>query len=242
MAHVSGKRHLRRIAAPKTWFIPRKGSYWIIRPTSNGYKFEYAMPILLWLRDYLKLVKDKREAKYLLDTNKVLVNNKKIRDLGYNVGLFDVISILPLNKHYRVVINKNEKLVLKEISENEKDLKLIRIVKKTMIKNGRIQVTGLDGSNFIMGDKDIKVGDSILYNTKERKIEKIIRLKKNVLIYVYYGHKAGKMGRLSDIKILHKPFGNNRLVEYLNLEENKVEQTIFDYVVAIGEDKPVITI
>jgi Ribosomal protein S4E len=187
------KGHLRNITIPKTWPISRKKYYWIIRPSTNGYKFEYSMPILLWLRDYLKIVKNKKEAKYLLRNEKVLVNNKKIKDLGYSVGLFDVISIKDLNKNYRVVMSNNLKLKLAAIPEQEKDLKIIKIVKKNLVKGGKIQVTGIDGRNFIIDDKDIKTGDSILFNPKENKIEKIIKLNKGNLIYIFYRAKVSTM-------------------------------------------------
>jgi small subunit ribosomal protein S4e len=242
MAHVSNKRHLRNIAIPKTWPISRKKYYWIIRPSTNGYKFEYGMPILLWLRDYLNIVKNKREAKYLLRNGKILVNNKKIKDLGYNVGLFDVISIKDLNKNYRVVMSNNLKLRLIEIPEQEKDLKIIKIVRKNLVKGGKIQVTGIDGRNFIIDDKDIKTGDSILFNTKENKIEKIIKMNKGNLIYIFYGAKVSTIGKLEDIKILRKPFGHTRFIEYTNIDNNKREETIFDYSIVIGEDKPLITV
>jgi len=242
MAHVSNKRHLRNIAIPKTWPISRKRYYWIIRPSTNGYKFEYGMPILLWLRDYLKIVKNKKEAKYLLRNGKVLVNNKKIKDLGYNVGLFDVISIKDLNKNYRVVMSNNLKLKLVEISEQEKDLKIIKIIRKNLVKGGKIQITGIDGRNFIIDDKDIKTGDSILFNTKENKIEKIIKMNKGNLIYIFYGAKVSTIGKLENIKIFRKPFGHTRFVEYINMDSNKREETIFDYSIVIGEDKPLITV
>jgi small subunit ribosomal protein S4e len=242
MAHVSSKRHLRNITIPKTWPISRKKYYWIIRPSTNGYKFEYGMPILLWLRDYLKIVKNKKEAKYLLRNEKVLVNNKKIKDLGHNVGLFDVISIKDLNKNYRVVMSNNLKLKLVEIPEQEKDLKIIKIVRKNLVKGGKIQVTGIDGRNFIIDDKDIKTGDSILFNTKENKIEKIIKMNKGNLIYIFYGAKVSTIGKLENIKIFRKPFGHTRFIEYINMDNNKKEETIFDYSVVIGEDKPLITV
>jgi len=242
MAHVSNKRHLRNIAIPKTWPISRKKYYWIIRPLTNGYKFEYGMPILLWLRDYLKIVKNKKEAKYLLRNGKVLVNNKKIKDLGYNVGLFDVISIKDLNKNYRVVMSNNLKLKLVEISEQEKDLKIIKIVRKNLVKGGKIQITVIDGRNFIIDDKDIKTGDSILFNTKENKIEKVIKMSKGNLIYIFYGAKVGVIGKLENIKIFRKPFGHTRFIEYINMDNNKREETIFDYSIVIGEDKPLITV
>ncbi|MGC9079301.1 MAG: 30S ribosomal protein S4e [Nanopusillaceae archaeon] len=242
MAHVSNKRHIRSISAPKTWPISRKEKYWIIRPRTVGYKFEYSMPILLWIRDYLKLVRTRREAVYALKNGKILVNNKVIRDPAYSVGLFDVISIPDLNKNYRVVFSNNLKLKLIEIQEQEKDLKIIRIVRKNLVKGGKIQVTGLDGSNFLFDNNEINTGDSILYNTKENKIEKILKMKEGNIIYIYYGAKVGRVGRLKSIKIMKKTFGNNRFIEYLNIDTNKVEETIWEYSIVIGEDKPLITV
>ncbi|BFI73223.1 30S ribosomal protein S4e [Nanoarchaeota archaeon] len=240
MANVSNKRHLRSLAVPKTWPVSRKKYYWVIRPSTTGYKFEYSMPILLWLRDYLNIVKTKREVKYLLKNGKVLVNNKKINDLGYSVGLFDVISLPDLNKNYRVIISNNLKLKLIEIPEEEKDYKIIRINKKMLIKDGKIQVTGIDGRNFVVDDKDIKTGDSILFNTKENKIEKIIKMKEGNLVYIFYGAKAGSIGKLSSLKIIKKPFGHTRFIEYINIDNNNKEETIWDYSIVIGEDKPLI--
>jgi len=73
MGHTTGKRHLRRIAAPKTWPIPRKGTYWIAKPIPGPHKMELSMPLALWIRDYLKLGKTMREVKYILNEGKVLV-------------------------------------------------------------------------------------------------------------------------------------------------------------------------
>jgi len=170
------------------------------------------------------------------------VNNKKIKDLRYNVGLFDVISIKDLNKNYRVVMSDNLKLRLIEIPEQEKDLKIIKIVRKNLVKGGKIQVTGIDGRNFIIDDKNIKTGDSILFNTKENKIEKIIKMNKGSLIYIFYGAKVSTIGKLENIKILKKPFGHTRFIEYINIDNNKKEETIFDYSIVIGEEKPLITV
>jgi Ribosomal protein S4E len=99
-------------------------------------------------------------------------------------------------------MSNNLKLKLVEIPEQEKDLKIIKIVRKNLVKGGKIQVTGIDGRNFIIDDRDIKTGDSVLFNTKENKIEKIIKMNKGNLIYIFYGAKVSTIGRLENIKYL----------------------------------------
>ncbi|BBL45803.1 30S ribosomal protein S4e [Nanobdella aerobiophila] len=242
MANISNKRHLRAITAPKTWPISRKNRYWIIRPTTTGYKFNYSMPILLWLRDYLKLAKDKKEALYLIKSGRVLVNNKKLNDLGYSVGIFDVIQFPELKKYYRVLISSNLKLKLLEIPEEEKDIKIVRIVKKSLIKNGKIQLTTIDGHNYIIDNKDIKVGDSLVINTVSNKISNILKIGEGSIIYVFYGAKAGSVGKLESIRIFKRTFGNNRIIEFQNLNNNSKDQTIYDYAMVVGEKEPIIKI
>ncbi|MEM1687956.1 MAG: hypothetical protein QW038_01040 [Nanopusillaceae archaeon] len=242
MAHVSGTKHLRRISAPKEWPIPRKGSYWITRPITTGIMFELCMPIVLWLRDYLKLFKTKNEVKYALSKNSITINGKPIKDVRYPAGLFDTIGIIDIDKYYRVTMSTNEKLKLIEIPKEEDGLKIIKIVKKTMIKDGKIQITGFDGRNFLTNDKNIKTGDSLLVDLKNNKIKEIIRLNPGVVLFFYRGHKAGTLGRLKELKIFKKSFGNTRFFIYEDLETKEIKETISDYGVVVGEENSLITL
>ena len=51
------KRHLKRQATPKNWPVPRKGTTFIVTPNSKG------LPVLILLRDLLKIAKDRSEVK-----------------------------------------------------------------------------------------------------------------------------------------------------------------------------------
>ena len=61
----------------------------------------------------------------------------------------------------------------KEITkENAQDL-ILKIKGKTKIKGGKTQINTLNGFNIILTDseaKKYKLGDTIIYNTKENKI------------------------------------------------------------------------
>lgn len=242
MAHVSNVRHLRRIATPKEWPIERKGGYWIVRPKTVGIPFELCMPILLWLRDYLKIVKNRREARYILSKGKITINGKIVKEIDYPAGIFDTVGILDLEKYYRVVISKNRKLGLVEIPKSEDGLKIIKIVRKKMIKNGKLQYTGFDGRNFLIDDNNIKTGDSIFVDLKDNKIKDIIKMDPGCLLYFYKGNKAGKIGILKERKIFKKPFGITRFLIYEDIETKEIKETIEEYGIVIGREKELITI
>jgi len=242
MAHVSGKRHLRRISTPKTWPIPRKGSYWITRPKPVGISFDLCMPIILWARDYLKLVNTRKELRYILSKGSIEVNGKKIRDISYPAGIFDTIRIVDLDRYYRVSIDDKGKLKLVEISKEEYGKKIIKIVRKQYVKGGKIQVTGFDGRNFLFKENNIKTGDSLLVNLLENKIEKVVRMEPGNILFFYKGSKVGTFGRLKEIKILHRSFGHTKFLVYEDLNTKEVKETVADYGIVVGEERPLITI
>ena len=242
MANVAGKRHLRRIAALKTWPIPRKGSYWVAKPISVGIPFELCMPILLWLRDYLKIVNNKRELKYLLSKGSIEINGKKIKNPNYPAGLFDTIGILDIDKYYRVTVDTKGRLKLVEIPKDEFGKKIIKVIRKQYVKGGKIQVTGIDGRNFLFVEDKINTGDSLLVDLRSSRIEKIIKLEPGKILFFFRGSKAGTIGRLKELKILRKSFGHTRFLVYEDIETKEIKETVADYGIVVGEEKPLLTL
>jgi len=49
--------HLSTLAAPKSWPIKRKGIKWITRPKSGPHNLKSSLPLIVVLRDMLKLTK-----------------------------------------------------------------------------------------------------------------------------------------------------------------------------------------
>jgi small subunit ribosomal protein S4e len=236
MGHTTGRKHLKRLAAPKTWPIPRKGAKWIIKPSPGPHSMEMGMPIAVWLRDYLGIAKNMREVRFILNNEKILVDGRPVRDPSFQVGLMDTLSIPDLDKHFRVLINHKLKLFLHEIPEEESKCKIVRVIRKQMVKGGRIQVTGHDGRNFII-DSEIKVGDGLLISLPDQNIEKIIPIKEGTIVYFFYGAKAGSLGRVKEIKVLRKPFGHTRFVVYEDLVTGEIKETVFNYAIPVGEQE-----
>lgn len=227
------KAHLKRLAAPRTWKIPRKKSTWITRPLPGRSTFELGMPISVILKEVINLTKTTREVRYLIYNKQLLVNHKEIKSHKHLVGLFDVISFPSINKHYRLVLSTKGYLTCKEIDEEEANYKIIKLINKTHLKGGKLQYNFNDGTNFIVKEDKLNVGDSILFDLKNKKQKNEIKLEENTLVIFIAGAHMGHIGK---VKSLSK---GSRL--FVNVE-NSTKEVKKDFIIPIGKEKPLITV
>lgn len=184
--------HLKRHKAPKSWPIKRKGTKYVINTTPKG------IPMLIILRDMLKLAQNKSEAKRIIHNKQVLLNEKISNDEKNSAVLFDTITILPTKKYYKVELSEKGKFELKEIKENEAREKISKVISKKKIKHGKLQLNLSDGRNFI-SDLKCSTNDSVIVNLKENKIEKCLPLKEKAKAFVFEGKHIGKTGTIEKI-------------------------------------------
>jgi len=185
--------HIKKTQMPKSWPIPRKGKgkRFVAVPshaTSKG------ISLLFLLRDVLKLAKTRKEARYMTFNEMVKVNNKMRKDENFPVQVFDTINLDKAKMNYRLEI-VNKKFNLVEISAKDAETKIVKIVGKKIIGKDKIQMNLDDGQNIITKEK-FSVGDSIVLNTKDDKIVKVLPLKEGAKIEVIVGKHAGEKGEL----------------------------------------------
>ena len=188
-------RHMKRHKTPKNWPIPRKGTKFVVRPNFGN---EKGMPILIILRDVLKIAKTRKEAKKALHAKNVLVNGKIIKDEKNPAMLFDVITIIPSKKNYRLELSENGKFKLEEIKTNEADKKVAKIIGKKTLKGKKMQLNLSDGRN-LLSDIKCKVNDSVLIDLKSKKISKCLELKEKANVAVIAGKHSGEFGKIESI-------------------------------------------
>lgn len=201
---------------PREWPVERKGTKYITLSNHSSVK---SIPLLVVLRDILGIAKTKREAKYILFNEEIKVNNKIRKDEKYPVQAFDSIHIEKLGKNYKMII-ENKKFKLVEVSDAESNKKIIKIIGKKLLGKGVLQMNLEDGQNILTKDK-FSVNDSIVMNTKDNKIVKILPLKEGANIEVISGKHAGEKGKLKSINVLER--GKKYLIK---LKEKEVELPI----------------
>ncbi len=224
--------HQKRLSAPKTYKIPRKIYKWTVKP-SPGPHDKNAVPLLIVVRDYLKLADTAREARRIIAAGEILVDGVPRKDYKFPVGLFDVIKIPKLEKSYRMIFDEKGRYLPIEIEDD--NLKLYKIVNKTMVRGGRVQLNLFDGTN-ILGDNSYKTKDSILMEIPEKKIVEHLPFEVGALVMITGGAHAGEIGKIKDYKIIRSSSPNLVTVDV----EGREITTIEDYVFVIGKNKPVI--
>ena len=162
--------HLKRQAAPKNWPIKRKGTKYIVKP---GFDAENSVPLLIVLRDILKVVQNRKESKKAIHMKYIFINNKPAVDEKTSMTLFDTLSLVPSKKYFRLGLSAKGKFEIKEINEKEANYKISKVVNKKIIKGKKTQLNLNDGRNFLSEIK-CKVNDSVLINLNEKKIERCI--------------------------------------------------------------------
>lgn len=199
--------HIKKNVMPATWPVPRKGSKYIAVPTHG---FKKGITVLYILRDILKIVRSRREAKYMTMNKMVKVNNKIRIDEAFPVLVFDSITLDKSNKSYRLEM-VNRKFVLKEINKKDAESKIVKIIGKRVISKSKIQMNLEDGQNFITSQK-FSVGDSVVIDTIHDKIIKVLPLKEGSKIDVVIGRHSGKSGKIVRFEELTK--GKSYLVKF----------------------------
>ena len=205
--------HLKRNKTPKNWTLHRKGTKYVVRPNFGITK---GVPVLVVLRDMLKVAQNRKEVKRAIHAKKILLNNKIVTDEKNNALLFDVITIA--KKNYRIVLSEKGKFQVEEIPEEKANYKTAKVINKKSLKGKKTQLNLSDGRNFI-SKLDCKVNDSVLINFKEKKIEKYLPLKEKTSAFVFAGKHAGEKGIIEMIN------QKNKIAELI-VDKNKVNVLI----------------
>ena len=211
--------HAVRETISKIWPMPKKGTKYVVVPSHNK---KFGIPVLIILRDILKFVKTRKELKKILIEKKVFVNNKAIKEDNRALLLFDTLKLKELDKFYRIAFNENGKAVMKEISDKECAVKICKVINKKMLKGKKVQLNFNDGTNILSHEK-VNVGDCVLMNLENRKIEKVIPIKEKSFVLIIKGKYIGKEGEIVKIE------GNEVTVKSGNAEiKTKMEEIIIN--------------
>ena len=235
MVSIAGSKKLKRQMAPQFWGITRKNKRFVITVKPGPHKKSESVPTAVFLRDTLKIVTSLREAKSAIYSGKVKVDGVVRKSLHHAIGLMDVVELENVSEIYRLVPTEGKLLKPITISDSEKTKKIVKVISKTTINNGKMQIGFHDGRSII-SDIKVNVGDTCLIQIPEVKIIEVIKLETGCKGLVLRGTNAGKIGNVETVEegtfILPK-----RVI--LTLEDRKIEIPA-DIIMPIGKEEPII--
>lgn len=221
--------HLKRLLAPKFWKVSKKEKKFIVAPSPGPHPKNRSIPLKVLIRDILGYAENSLEAKKILNAGKVLIDKKIRKSPKFPVGLMDIVEIPDADKYFRISVDKNG-LCLEEIEKNETGTKLCKIIGKTVIKGGKIQLNLHDGKNILVDNGSYKVGDSVKISLPKPKILAHYRLQPGAEVLIINGKNMGLKGRIKEIRERKTMLERGTVKIEIN---GKEIETARDYVFAI---------
>jgi len=225
---MANTKHVKRYAVPRTWLIPKKTKTWSVKSSPGPHNKESSIPLMVALRDILKIGETGSEVKKILGRREVLVDGKPMVNNKHPVGIMDVISIPIIDRYYRVLVNHRGHIVMKQVDKKEASWKLVKIVNKTTVKGGKTQLNLHDGKNLLADSKKYRTGDVLKISLPDYKILSKIEMKEDTLALLTGGAHIGTICRIKGMERTRNPGPN--IVEF-----NEGFSTIMDYVFLVGD-------
>ena len=91
MVSIAGSKKLKRQMAPQFWGITRKSKRFVVTVKPGAHPKEFAVPLAVFLRDTLQIVKTLREAKASIYGSKLKVDGVVRKSLHHGLGSFNLI-------------------------------------------------------------------------------------------------------------------------------------------------------
>ena len=196
---------------------------------------EAGVPLLILLRDVLGYVDSRKEARYALNQDSVLVNGDAVSDEARPIGMFDILAFAEREEYYRVFPDEGGRLALTPVDEDAASSRLGRISNKTAVPGGDVQLTLHDGTNVRVdaadaGEYDTK--DSIVVDNETKEIVAHFTYEEGALVTAVSGQHAGRVGEIDDIDVT---LGSGSNAVTVSTDDGSFE-TVEEYVVVIDEN------
>jgi len=188
------KKHLKRLAAPKTWLLDKLSGVFAPRPSSGPHKLRECLPLIVLIRNRLKYALTGREVTLILKQRAIQVDGKIRTDSTYPAGFMDVISIAKTNENFRLLYDTRGRFAILPISAEEAKFKLCRIRRRWVGAKGVPYVSTHDGRTIRYPDPLIAADDTVKYDLVNNKIVDHVKFEVGNLCMVTGGRNLGRVG------------------------------------------------
>ncbi|QSG12367.1 Ribosomal protein S4E [Halapricum desulfuricans] len=242
--------HQKRLSVPNSWPVERKTQTFTVKADAGPHG-EDGVPLLIVLRDVLGYVDSRKEARYALGQDQILINGAPESDESRPVGMFDILAFTEREEYYRVFPGEGGRLALTAIDAEAAESKLGKIVGKQHVPGGDVQLTLHDGHTLLVEDaSEYTPGDSIVIGNEDSEasgdasdasgdgprageIVAHFEYEEGALVTAVDGQHAGEIGEIEEIQVTAGSSPNNVLVAQ---EGGDGFETIDEYVVVIDEN------
>ena len=224
--------HQKRLSVPNSWPVERKTETFTVK-AGAGPHGEAGVPLLIVLRDVLGYADTRKEARYALDQDSVLINGTPVSDEERPVGMFDILAFAEREEYYRVFPGEGGRLSLTAIDADAAGSKLGKVVEKRHVPGGDVQLTLHDGRTLVVDGTDYDGGDSVVVSNDDSEVVAHFEYEEGALVTAVDGEHAGEVGTVDAIQVT--PGSADNIVR-VTQDGDAGFETVEDYVVVIDEN------
>ncbi|MFC7134228.1 MULTISPECIES: 30S ribosomal protein S4e [Salinibaculum] len=232
-------KHQKRLSVPNSWPVERKTDTFTVKADAGPHG-EAGVPLLIILRDVLGYADSRKEARYALNQDNVVINGTPVSDEERPVGMFDILAFTEREEFYRVFPGEGGRLSLTPIDEDSAQSKLGKIVGKRNVPGGEVQLTLHDGQTLLVDeDAGYSGGDSVVVANDDNEVVAHFEYDVGALVTAVDGAHAGDIGRIEEIQVTPGSAQNNVLATQEDIPGVADEggfETVEEYVVVIDEN------
>jgi small subunit ribosomal protein S4e len=226
--------HQKRLSAPDRWPVERKAETFTVKADAGPHG-DAGVPLLILLRDVLGYADSRKEARYALEKNSVVINGTAVSDEERPVGMFDIVAFREREEFYRVFPDEGGRLSLTPIDADAAGSKLGKIIGKTNVPGGDVQLTLHDGQTLLVADASTHgVGDSLVVANDSDDIVAHFEYEEGALATAVAGQHAGQIGVIEEIQVT--PSSSPNKVVLSAYDDDETYETIEEYIVVIDEN------
>jgi len=192
------KKHLKRLAAPKSWMLSKLGGVFTCRPSSGPHKMRESMPIALFLRNRLNYALNMKEVSSIMKQRLVKIDGKVRTDARFPSGFMDVVQLAKTNENFRLIYDVKGRFCVHRITSEEAKYKLCRVTRVGVGPKGVPLLSTNDGRTIRFPDPLVKVNDSIRVDIASNKIMDFIKFESGNICMVTGGHNTGRVGIITN--------------------------------------------
>lgn len=228
-------KHMKRLASPRVWSIPKKSHVWAVKQSPGPHPLETSVPLLIMVRDVLGYCDTAREGRRIIGARNILIDGRIVTNYKMPVGFMDVLTIPKAKENFRALLDTKGKIRPIRISKDRAKWKLIRLENITTIKGGKTQLNLHDGRNILVDKGKYKPGDVLKIELPSQKILNSYALEKGNVAMIIGGKHSGQIATIENYNVIRSPKPN--VVEF-----KEGFSTIKDHVFVVGKKSPEITV
>jgi len=200
------KKHLKRINAPKHWFLDKLKGVWAPRPSTGPHKLRECMPLIVLLRNRLKYALTYNEVKLIVMQRLIKVDGKVRTDMRFPAGFMDVVTIDKTKDNFRLLFDTKGRYAIHKIHKDEASYKLCRVKKVAMGPKGVPHAITHDGRTLRFPDPEVKTNDTVRVDLSTGKILDFAKFEIGNVVMCNGGRNTGRVGILMHREKHHGSF------------------------------------